>query len=37
VGDERVAHQIDEYVTLDSLRRGARGFAGLAGQLAGDG
>jgi putative selenium metabolism hydrolase len=37
VGDERAAHQIDEYVTLDSLRRGARGFAALAAQLAGGG
>jgi putative selenium metabolism hydrolase len=37
VGDERMAHQIDEYVTLDSLRRGARGFAALAAQLVGAG
>lgn len=35
VGDERAAHQIDEYVTLDSLRRGARGFAALGARLAG--
>jgi acetylornithine deacetylase/succinyl-diaminopimelate desuccinylase-like protein len=35
VGDERAAHQIDEYVTLDSLRRGTRGFAALAAHLAG--
>jgi acetylornithine deacetylase/succinyl-diaminopimelate desuccinylase-like protein len=37
VGHERTAHQIDEYVTLGSLRNGARGFAALAAQLAGDG
>jgi putative selenium metabolism hydrolase len=30
VGLEQVAHQIDEYVTLDSLHRGARGYAALA-------
>jgi hypothetical protein len=35
VGDERAARQIDEYVTLDSLRRGAHGFAALAAHLAG--
>jgi putative selenium metabolism hydrolase len=37
VGLQDTAHQIDEYVTLDSLRGGARGFAALAAQLAADG
>jgi acetylornithine deacetylase/succinyl-diaminopimelate desuccinylase-like protein len=36
VGLEQAAHQINEYVTLDPLRRGAGGFAALAGTLAGD-
>jgi acetylornithine deacetylase/succinyl-diaminopimelate desuccinylase-like protein len=35
VGVEEVAHQVDEHVTLDSLRRGARGYAALAAELAG--
>ncbi len=30
VGVESVAHQVDEHVTLDSLRRGAQGYAALA-------
>ncbi len=34
VGEERLAHQVDEYVTLDSLRAGARGFAAIASELA---
>jgi putative selenium metabolism hydrolase len=33
VGLEHIAHQADEYVTLDSLRKGARGFAAIAAQL----
>ena len=33
VGLEHVAHQVDEYITLDSLRRGARGFAAICAQL----
>jgi putative selenium metabolism hydrolase len=33
VGLEHIAHQVDEYITLDSLRRGALGFAAMAGQL----
>jgi putative selenium metabolism hydrolase len=34
VGEEHLAHQADEYVTLESLRKGARGFAALAMQFA---
>ncbi len=30
VGEEHIAHQVDEYVTLESLRRGATGFAAIA-------
>ena len=30
VGVESMAHQVDEHVTLDSLRAGARGYAALA-------
>jgi putative selenium metabolism hydrolase len=30
VGQEHIAHQVDEYVTLESLRRGAAGFAAIA-------
>ena len=30
VGVESMAHQVDEHVTLDSLRRGAQGYAALA-------
>jgi putative selenium metabolism hydrolase len=30
VGEEHIAHQVDEYVTLESLRRGAAGFAAIA-------
>ena len=37
VGLEQTAHQTDEYVSLHSLRRGARGFAALTAQLAADG
>ncbi|HWE65231.1 MAG TPA: M20/M25/M40 family metallo-hydrolase [Acidimicrobiales bacterium] len=33
VGYEHMAHQVDEYVTLDSLFRGAQGFAGLVTEL----
>jgi len=35
VGLEHMAHQVDEYITLDSLRAGAQGFAALATALAG--
>lgn len=35
VGEEHVAHQVDEYVTLDSLRSGAMGFAAIASHLVG--
>jgi acetylornithine deacetylase/succinyl-diaminopimelate desuccinylase-like protein len=37
VGVEHVAHQVDEYVTLDSLAAGERGFAALAAHLSGAG
>jgi putative selenium metabolism hydrolase len=37
VGEEHIAHQVDEYVTLDSLAAGERGFAALAGHLTGGG
>ena len=33
VGVEHVAHQVDEHVTLDSLRAGAQGFAAIACRL----
>jgi acetylornithine deacetylase/succinyl-diaminopimelate desuccinylase-like protein len=33
VGVEHIAHQVDEHITLDSLRRGAQGFAAIAAQL----
>ena len=33
VGEEHIAHQANEYVTLTSLRRGAKGLAALARQL----
>jgi putative selenium metabolism hydrolase len=33
VGVESVAHQVDEHVTLDSLRRGAQGYAALASMV----
>lgn len=33
VGVEHVAHQVDEHVTLDSLRSGAQGFAAIARRL----
>ncbi|HUE58826.1 MAG TPA: M20/M25/M40 family metallo-hydrolase [Acidimicrobiales bacterium] len=33
VGEEHIAHQVDEYVTLDSLTSGARGFAAIAAEL----
>ncbi|HUA95410.1 MAG TPA: M20/M25/M40 family metallo-hydrolase, partial [Acidimicrobiales bacterium] len=33
VGLEHMAHQVDEFVTLSSLRTGARGFAALCAQL----
>jgi putative selenium metabolism hydrolase len=35
VGVESMAHQVDEHVTLDSLRAGARGYASLARHLCG--
>ncbi len=35
VGEEHIAHQVDEYVHLDSLRAGARGFASLVTELVG--
>jgi acetylornithine deacetylase/succinyl-diaminopimelate desuccinylase-like protein len=35
VGEEQVAHRADEYVTLASLRAGARGLASRAPELAG--
>jgi putative selenium metabolism hydrolase len=34
VGLEHIAHQVDEYVTLDSLAAGVRGYAALAAHLA---
>ena len=37
VGEEHMAHQVDEYVTIDSLIKGAAGFAALATQLIGPG
>jgi acetylornithine deacetylase/succinyl-diaminopimelate desuccinylase-like protein len=37
VGEEHIAHQVDEYVTLDSLRAGAAGYAAIATQLLGSG
>jgi acetylornithine deacetylase/succinyl-diaminopimelate desuccinylase-like protein len=37
VGEEHMAHQVDEYVTVASLEAGARGFAALAWQLVGPG
>jgi putative selenium metabolism hydrolase len=33
VGVESMAHQVDEHVTLDSLRAGARGYAAMAHHL----
>jgi putative selenium metabolism hydrolase len=33
VGLEHMAHQVDEYITLDSLRSGAQGYAALAAAL----
>jgi acetylornithine deacetylase/succinyl-diaminopimelate desuccinylase-like protein len=33
VGVEAMAHQVDEHVTLSSLRRGAQGYAALAAML----
>jgi acetylornithine deacetylase/succinyl-diaminopimelate desuccinylase-like protein len=35
VGVEAMAHQVDEHVTLESLRAGARGYAALARHLCG--
>jgi putative selenium metabolism hydrolase len=35
VGLEQMAHQVDECVSLDSLRRGAQGFAAITRQLVG--
>lgn len=35
VGEEPTSHQVDEHVTLASLRRGAEGFAALAAHLTG--
>ena len=35
VGEEHMAHQVDEYVTIDSLTTGAAGFAALAAELVG--
>jgi putative selenium metabolism hydrolase len=37
VGLEHMAHQVDEFITLDSLRSGAQGYAALASALAGGG
>jgi putative selenium metabolism hydrolase len=37
VGEEHMAHQVDEYVTLESLHAGAAGFAALAQRLLGQG
>jgi putative selenium metabolism hydrolase len=34
VGLEHIAHQVDEFVTLDSLAAGVRGYEALAAQLA---
>lgn len=33
VGVESMAHQVDEHITLDSLRAGARGYAAMAAHL----
>jgi putative selenium metabolism hydrolase len=33
VGEERIAHQANEYVTLSSLRRGASGLSALSAEL----
>ena len=33
VGEEHVAHQVDEYITIGSLLRGAAGFAAITAQL----
>lgn len=35
VGEEHIAHQVDEYVTLQSLTSGAEGFAAIATHLMG--
>jgi acetylornithine deacetylase/succinyl-diaminopimelate desuccinylase-like protein len=35
VGVESMAHQVDEHVTLDSLRSGARGYAAMTRRLCG--
>ncbi|MFN8039065.1 MAG: M20/M25/M40 family metallo-hydrolase [Acidimicrobiales bacterium] len=35
VGVESMAHQVDEHVTLDSLRAGARGYAAIARHVTG--
>ena len=37
VGYEHMAHQVDEYVTLDSLLNGAQGFAALVTELVAQG
>ena len=37
VGEEHMAHQVDEYVTIDSLMKGAAGFAALVSELVGPG
>jgi acetylornithine deacetylase/succinyl-diaminopimelate desuccinylase-like protein len=33
VGEEHIAHQANEYVTLSSLRRGAKGLSALSAEL----
>ncbi len=35
VGEGHMAHQVDEYVKLESLGKGARGFAAITGELVG--
>ncbi len=35
VGEEHIAHQVDEYVTIESLFAGARGFAAIATRFTG--
>lgn len=32
-GDENLAHRVDEYIEVDDLDRGARGYAAIAGHL----
>ena len=35
VGEEHIAHQVDEYITIESLCRGAVGFAAITAELLG--